>query len=267
MNIRQAGSADLDVVKRIASETIHAIYPHYYPTGAVDYFLSYHNEGNIISDINLSRVFLLENKGKAIGTVTIKDNEICRLFVLPTFQRHGYGRELIDYSEQLIAKDHRKIKLDASFPAKTIYLNRGYRETGSYSILTENGDCLCYDVMEKQVSSLHDELYDGKIFVPKYNSNNGEVNENTVFHYHQNDQMLWGEYSGGDIVRGHLIGTISNDNSINFYYHHINTNAQVKIGKCYSTPHVLPNGKIELHEEWQWLDGDKSAGTSVLIER
>jgi hypothetical protein len=29
----------------------------------------------------------------------------------------------------------------------------------------------------------------------------------------------------------------------------------------------LDNGKLELHEEWQWLNGDKSTGSSVVVEQ
>lgn len=29
---------------------------------------------------------------------------------------------------------------------------------------------------------------------------------------------------------------------------------------------MLENGKIELSEEWQWLNGDKSKGSSVVTE-
>ena len=40
--------------------------------------------------------------------------------------------------------------------------------------------------------------YDG--FIPKLNSANGEVSEQTVFHYHQKDTVIWAEYAGGDIL-------------------------------------------------------------------
>ena len=33
------------------------------------------------------------------------------------------------------------------------------------------------------------------------NSENGEVNEQTTFAYHQNGKLLWAEYSGGDILK------------------------------------------------------------------
>lgn len=37
-------------------------------------------------------------------------------------------------------------------------------------------------------------------------------------------------------------------------------------GTCNSRPELLKNGKIRLHEEWQWTSGDKSKGKSILEE-
>lgn len=41
--------------------------------------------------------------------------------------------------------------------------------------------------------------YEGKIFVPKCNTENGEVDGQTRFYYHQKDNVIWAEYSGGEI--------------------------------------------------------------------
>ena len=109
--------------------------------------------------------------------------------------------------------------------------------------------------------------YEGKIFIPKVRSVNGEVDNQTIFHYHQNGCVLWADYMGGQIIKGHLIGTVSDNGILDFHYHHINKNKQVKIGRCYSVPYILEDGKIELHEEWQWLNGDRSIGVSVITER
>ena len=46
MSIRQAVLSDLDRVKYISEVTISEIYPHYYPKGAVDFFLAHHSENN-----------------------------------------------------------------------------------------------------------------------------------------------------------------------------------------------------------------------------
>lgn len=104
MSIRKAVLSDVDIVKMIADTTISEVYPHYYPEGAVEYFLSHHSEQNIAGDIEENRVFLcLDPEQKVVGTVTVRDNEICRLFVLPECQGRGYGTEMLDYAEKLIS--------------------------------------------------------------------------------------------------------------------------------------------------------------------
>ena len=152
MSIIRADISDIETVKYITTETINSIYPHYYPKGAVDFFLSHHNDNNIENDIKIGIVYLvLNDENNAVGTVTIKENEICRLFVLPEYQGNGYGGELISFAENEILKKYDKIILHASLPAKAIYLKKGYKEIEFHSIKTENGDYLCYDMMIKQI--------------------------------------------------------------------------------------------------------------------
>lgn len=154
MKIIQVEEEQLECVKSITIDTITEIYPHYYPKGAVDFFLSHHNEDNIAKDIRSGIVFLgFDKEQHAVGTVTIRENEICRLFVRPSFHKRGFGRELLDFAENRIAQQHGTAMLAASLPAKAIYLKRGYAETKTHSIQTECGDFLCYDVMCKNLSS------------------------------------------------------------------------------------------------------------------
>ena len=146
--ILKAEDKHLDIVSEITQQTISEIYPHYYPMGAVEFFKAHHKDSNILADIKKGIVYLLKYNDDFVGTVTIKDNEICRLFVLPKFQHKGYGKELIDYAERVILKNHSEIILDASMSAKNIYKMRGYKETEYNQIITESGDILCYDVMK-----------------------------------------------------------------------------------------------------------------------
>ncbi len=149
--IRAAKETDFDSVKNITRKTIWSVYPKYYPSGAVQFFSDHHSDDRIKEDINAGKVFLLEVDGTGIGTITVSDNEINRLFVLPCFQHKGYGRELMNFAEEIISKEHEQIILDASLPAKQIYLKRGYIDTEYNMIKTENGEYLCFDVMVKNV--------------------------------------------------------------------------------------------------------------------
>ena len=152
MKIKKAFEKDLETVKNITYTTIKAVYPHYYPTGAVDFFLKHHSDENIRCDIESGRVYLISNEnGEIAGTVTIAENHINRLFVLPKYQGRGYGGELIRFAEEKIAEEYDNIEIDASFSAKSIYIRKGYKFVEYNLIKTDNGDFLCYDVMKKEL--------------------------------------------------------------------------------------------------------------------
>jgi hypothetical protein len=79
--------------------------------------------------------------------------------------------------------------------------------------------------------------------------------------------MLTAEYSGGKIKYGHLIGLVDEFGNITMRYHQINDNDELMTGICFSTPEILENGKIRLHESWEWTSGDQSKGTSIIEEQ
>ncbi|MBC8769261.1 n-acetylglutamate synthase [Arenibacter sp. BSSL-BM3] len=108
--------------------------------------------------------------------------------------------------------------------------------------------------------------YNNKAFRPIKNSENGETSEETIFEYKQNGSILTSDYSGGQIVRGHLIGLVDENGNIKMSYHQINIKGEIMTGICFSKPEVMPNGKIRLHETWEWTSGDKSKGMSILEE-
>lgn len=267
MNIVTAQMEQLQTVKYITHQTIGEIYPRYYAPGAVDFFVKHHNDENIAEDILSNRVFLLAEEEEIVGTVTVRQREICRLFVLPRHQGKGYGTALLDFAEAKIAERYNEAIVDVSLPAKEIYKKRGYEEFKYNTITTDNGDMLCYDVMKKKCKDEPKVSYDNKVFVPKANSENGEVDFRTTFKYHQKGNMVWAEYAGGEILNGFLIGTADNEGILDFTYLHLNQKGDMRMGKCHSVPAFLIDGKIELHEEWQWLNGDKSRGSSIVSEQ
>jgi len=108
--------------------------------------------------------------------------------------------------------------------------------------------------------------YNNRKFKPISISENGEVTQETVFIYKQEGQILTCEYKGGDIVKGHLIGLVDTNGNINMRYHQVNKNGDLMTGICNSKPVLISNGKLQLHESWQWTSGDKSKGESILEE-
>ena len=150
--LTRAGEKDWETVKQITAATIREVYPRYYPRGAVEFFLSHHNGGAILKDIRAGLVFLVwDGANRPVGTVTVRANEICRLFVLPASQKQGFGRALLEFAENRIAERYETIVLDASLPAKALYWKIGYAVVEPREILTDSGDFLCFDVMRKTV--------------------------------------------------------------------------------------------------------------------
>jgi GNAT superfamily N-acetyltransferase len=152
MEIKTAAAADLGTVHDIVQTTINAVYPHYYPKGAVDFFFTHHSREHIASDIAGCLVSIAYSGGRAVGTVTVRADSVERLFVLPEEQGKGFGGELLRFAEAEIARSYGTARLDSSLPAKQIYLKKGYMVIDSRTIAAD-GDFLCYDIMIKRVAS------------------------------------------------------------------------------------------------------------------
>lgn len=108
--------------------------------------------------------------------------------------------------------------------------------------------------------------YDQKIFRPISNTENGETSHDTVFVYRQNGSVLTSAYSGGKVIHGHLIGLVDEHGNIDMRYHQVNNKGELMTGKCRSTPEILPDGRMRLHETWEWTSGDCSKGQSIIEE-
>jgi hypothetical protein len=90
--------------------------------------------------------------------------------------------------------------------------------------------------------------FDGRMFQAVSNSDSGEVGDGTIFHYHQDGDLVWANYNGGSIRRGHLIATIAPDGTLDMRYHHVNSAGALMAGVCKSRIEVLENGRYRLHE-------------------
>lgn len=137
---------------KIVEETIHTIYPHYYPYGVVQFFLDLHNEQRLREAMEREDIYFALVQGEIVGTGSIRENEICRFFILPKYQAKGYGSRLMDFLEGRIIQRYPAVRVAASFPAESMYLKRGDSIVSYEKCKVEGGDFLCYHVMEKKFS-------------------------------------------------------------------------------------------------------------------
>ena len=108
--------------------------------------------------------------------------------------------------------------------------------------------------------------YNDKKFRPIINTENGEIYEQTIFHYKQDENVLTCEYSGEKIIVGQLLGLVDKNGNIDMRYQQINTKGQITTDIYKSKPEILQNGKIRLYEDWQWTSGNNSNGHSIIEE-
>ena len=104
-----------------------------------------------------------------------------------------------------------------------------------------------------------------KTFKALSNTENGEVSSHTVFHYHQEKEVIWAKYGGGNILKGFLIGKRIND-TLTFSYQHVNVDMEILTGNCNTRMELNEEDRVVLYETWQWTCKDCSKGESVLIE-
>ncbi|MGI4734285.1 MAG: hypothetical protein ACRYG7_03815 [Janthinobacterium lividum] len=108
--------------------------------------------------------------------------------------------------------------------------------------------------------------YHNRTFKSASSSANGEVSEDTIFRYQQADEVVTATYAGGDIRQGMLLARADALGRLNMRYQHLNHRGELMTGTCQTVPELLPDGRLRLHETWQWTSGDCSSGASVLEE-
>jgi len=105
---------------------------------------------------------------------------------------------------------------------------------------------------------------EGRRFRDVTDDHAGDVGTDTVFDYHQDGEIVWAPYAGGSIRLGFLVGKRHAD-TLSFRYSHITVDGQTASGRCTSTITVLPDGRLECLERWQW-ESRPGAGTSIIRE-
>ena len=163
------------------------------------------------------------------------------------------------------------IKVDADARGTDIELGFDCAEETArrYAVLLENME----DVEELHFSANAPEDrsnssldYEGRRFRSVENSASGEVGPETIFSYRQDGDIVSATYEGGGVRFGTLIATTDGEGNLDARYGHVNASGDLMTGECRTTPEVLPDGRLRLHEEWRWTSGDGSSGRSVVEE-
>jgi hypothetical protein len=103
--------------------------------------------------------------------------------------------------------------------------------------------------------------YDGRRFRAE-----GKGPGAAVTTYRQDGDLLWAELSGSGVRRGALTGRCAGDGSLEFAYTMVLDDGRVISGRCESTPELLGDGRVRLHERWERFAPHADTGAAVLEE-
>lgn len=106
---------------------------------------------------------------------------------------------------------------------------------------------------------------DNTVFGLVENSAAGTVNADTLFHYHQNGDLVTADYSGGTIRHGRIIAK-RNGHELSMLYQCITTDGQLKAGRAMALIGRNAEMSITLDLEWEWLTDAGVKGRSRYVE-
>jgi hypothetical protein len=105
---------------------------------------------------------------------------------------------------------------------------------------------------------------DGRVFRSVANSDDGDVDGETYFWFDQSADLVHAPDAGGTVREGHLVGRHRGDR-LEFRYTHLTVDGATATGRSTDRIETLADGRVRLHEEWEW-DSKPGSGTSVLEE-
>jgi hypothetical protein len=103
--------------------------------------------------------------------------------------------------------------------------------------------------------------YNGRKFRPVTADDDAPVAE-----YHQEGNLVWTEFAGGNVRRGSLTGICAPDGTIELTYTMVLTGGEVIAGHSVNTPQFLADGRLRIHEQWERYGPNAATGVSYLEE-
>ncbi|MEE9441728.1 MAG: n-acetylglutamate synthase [candidate division Zixibacteria bacterium] len=105
-----------------------------------------------------------------------------------------------------------------------------------------------------------------KYFKGVENYDDGDFNQDTVFHYRQDKTIVWATFQGGGTRFGTVVGYIDEKESIRMVWQYLSVLDKFISGTTVSEVEILLDGRYRLHEKWTISKPEPLRGTSVIEE-
>jgi hypothetical protein len=107
--------------------------------------------------------------------------------------------------------------------------------------------------------------FNNKTFALISNSENGKVNDKTIFKYKQESNLVTADYYGGTIRYGKIIAVLK-EGQLHMLYQCLTMDNELIAGKALAEISFTENDKIKLKLNWEWLGNKNEKGISEYIE-
>jgi ribosomal protein S18 acetylase RimI-like enzyme len=150
MILRQFMPSDLASLKDLILTTIDTSYAGVYPPRAIEYFKQYHSDEQILDRAKNGYTVIGESQGEAIATGSIVEDHICAVFVMPSAQHQGLGRNIMELLEvKAQSEGFKEVNLHVSLPSRKFYERLGYQLSDEAYLDVGEGQRLDYRVGKK----------------------------------------------------------------------------------------------------------------------
>lgn len=152
VRLRSFRTKDLPAVQKLIFRTIDVSYAKTYSPSAMGHFRNHHADEEILGDAQQGYMVILEKCEEVIGTGTLINGKITRMYVAPENQGRGFGRQIVNLLEQHAkTQGLESIFLYSSVVAKPFYESLGYHIEAEKSAQMQDGEHLEYFEMTKHL--------------------------------------------------------------------------------------------------------------------
>jgi GNAT superfamily N-acetyltransferase len=153
--IRLFHEDDLPYVYELIHKTIDTSYRADYSARVIGLFKEFHSRENILEDTKNGCTLVALHSGEIVGTGTLLDAHIRRVFVNSSFQGRGIGTLIANELEKIASNNSVTVlNLAAALGSRTFWESRGFIVQEEIFAPVREDIVIHYYIMEKPLNSL-----------------------------------------------------------------------------------------------------------------
>ena len=154
--IRRFHDDDLPNVYELVHRTIDISYPPDYSARVIELFKEFHSRENILEDTKSGCTLVALHEGEIVGTGTLLDAHIRRVFVNPSFQGRGIGTLIANELEKIASSNNETaLNLAAALGSRNFWESCGFTVQEEIFAPARKDIVIHYYTMEKPLNSPH----------------------------------------------------------------------------------------------------------------